>query len=155
LARTVVCEHVTSVMADYVLNNVRSMRHFPGSLRQILQWHAIEEIEHKSVAFDVYQHCVGDQNLLRKEFRYFSYFEFPRNILLSSRFLLKKIGHKSAWRERKEAWLYLFGRDGLVSSQRSMYMRFMKKDFHPWDHDNSALVDEWKTRLSPHFVNHR
>jgi len=153
LARTVVAEHVTAVMAHYALTNSKAMSYFPSSIRNLFQWHAIEEIEHKSVAFDVYQHCVGDQQLLRKEFRYFSYFEFPKNVLMSARFLLKQMGHRSSWQERKQTWRYLFGDGGLISSQKPMYMMFLKEGFHPWNHDNSALVEEWKLKLSPHFVN--
>ena len=152
LARTVVAEHVTAVMANYALTNEQAMSHFPDSIRSLFQWHAIEEIEHKSVAFDVYQHCVGDEKLLRKEFRLFSYYEFPRNIFLSMRYLLKQMGHKSTWRERRAAWRYLFGHGGLISSQRRLYMMFLQDGFHPWGHDDSALVEEWKIKLSPHFV---
>lgn len=154
LARTVVAEHVTAVMAHYALTNLESMGHFPSSFRDLFQWHAIEEIEHKSVAFDVYQHCVGDKKLLHKEFRYFSYFEFPRNVFMASKFLLKQMGHKSSWQERKELWRYLFGDQGLISSMKPMYMMFLREGFHPWDHDDSALVEEWKIKLSPHFLNH-
>jgi predicted metal-dependent hydrolase len=28
----------------------------------------------------------------------------------------------------------------------------MKKGFHPWQHDDSGLVDKWKTALSPYFI---
>lgn len=153
LARTVVAEHVTAVMANYALTNEQAMSHFPDSIRSLFQWHAIEEIEHKSVAFDVYQHCVGDEKLLRKEFRRFSYYEFPRNIFLSMRFLLKQLGYKVTWRERRAAWRYLFGHGGLISSQRRLYMMFLQDDFHPWGHDDSSLVEDWKVKLSPHFLN--
>jgi hypothetical protein len=115
--------------------------------------HAIEEIKHKSVAFDVYQECVGDQRLLHKEFRYFSYYEFPLNIFLSSRFLMREMNTKSNWQDKKGLWRYLFGQDGIVSSVRTLYMMFLKPGFHPWDHDDSALVEEWKIKLSPYFLN--
>ena len=152
LAHTVVAEHVTAVMAHFALTHPESMKHFPESFRRLFLWHAIEEIEHKSVAFDVYQHCVGDQKLLRREFRLFSYYEFPMNIFMASRFLLKEMGHKSTWQDKKGLWRYLFGDDGLISSVRSLYMMFLKPGFHPWDHDDSELVEEWKQKLSPHFL---
>jgi len=63
------------------------------------------------------------------------------------------MGHRSSWQERKQTWRYLFGDGGLISSQKPMYMMFLKEGFHPWNHDNSALVEEWKLKLSPHFVN--
>ena len=45
LARTVVAEHVTAVMAHFALTHADSMAQFPDSLRKLFQWHAIEEIE--------------------------------------------------------------------------------------------------------------
>ena len=126
LARTVVAEHVTAIISHYLLTNSTSNR-TPDSFRDLFQWHAIEEIEHKSVAFDVYKHCVDDQQLLRKEFRRFSYFDFPKNIFFMTKFLLRELGYKMNWKERKEVWRYLFGSKGLMRrSQRSKYMMFMK-----------------------------
>ena len=77
LARTVAGEHMTAIWAHWSLTNQDVMEPFPTSLKHLLQWHAIEEIEHKSVAFDVYQHCVGDTRFLNWEYRYFLYVEFP------------------------------------------------------------------------------
>lgn len=151
LAHTVVAEHITAVMAHYALTKDARMTGFPESIRSLFQWHAIEEIEHKSVTFDVYQHCVGDRKLLMRAYYYFIYYEFPLNVFLSSRFLLKDIGHKVTWAERRGLWRYLFGDDGLISSMKTLYWMFRKPNFHPWDHDDSALVAEWKVRLSPYF----
>lgn len=153
LARTVVAEHVTAVMAHFALTNADSMQHFPTSIRKLFQWHAIEEIEHKSVAFDVYMHCVGDIKALRREFRYFCYWEFPLKMTLATRYLLKEIGYKATWRDRKVLWRYLFGENGLIKSVKPLYMMFLNKNFHPWQHDDSKLVEQWKQDLSPYFLN--
>lgn len=154
LARTVVVEHVTAVMAHYALTQDQKMAAFPESVKALFQWHAIEEIEHKSVTFDVYQHCVGDRRLLMREYYYFVFFEFPFNVYMSSRFLLKEMGRKVTWAERRSLWRYLFGKGGLISSVKSLYWAFRKPDFHPWDHDDSSLVEHWKVKLSPHFKSH-
>ncbi len=151
LARTVVVEHVTAVMAHYALTQEEKMAPFPESVRALFQWHAIEEIEHKSVTFDVYQHCVGKRGLLMRQYYHFVFFEFPFSIYMSSRFLLKELGHKVTWTERKELWKYLFAEGGLISSVKGLYWMFRKPGFHPWDHDDSALVETWKQRLAPYF----
>ena len=151
LARTVVAEHVTAVMAHYALTQEEKMSHFPTSLKALFQWHAIEEIEHKSVAFDVYKHCVGDRGLLIRQYYFFVFFEFPFGIYMSTRFLLKELGVKVTWQHRKELFGYLFGKGGLISSVKSLYWMFRKKGFHPWDADDSDLVEDWKEKLAPHF----
>lgn len=152
LARTVCAEHVTAVMAHHALTHPEHMANFPESFRNLFLWHAIEEIEHKSVAFDVYQQCVGDRKLLRQQYKIFTRFEFPFNIWMSSRFLLKQLGHKVTWKERKELWNSLYGEGGLISDMRGLYKQFMENDFHPWDHDDSGLVDQWKQTLAPYFT---
>ncbi len=152
LARTVVLEHVTAVMAHYALAQEQKMAPFPESLRALFQWHAIEEIEHKSVAFDVYQHCVADRGMLMRQYYRFVFFEFPLGIFMGTRFLLKQMGCKVTWAHRRELWHYLFNESGLISSVKSLYWMFRKPGFHPWDQDDSDLINAWKRRLAPYFL---
>ncbi len=54
LATTVALEHFTAIIAHAVL---KSDRHFKGATSdaaRLWKWHAIEEIEHKAVAFDAF-----------------------------------------------------------------------------------------------------
>jgi hypothetical protein len=41
----------------------------------------------------------------------------------------------------------LFGRKGVITGLVPDYLDFFKRDFHPWDHQNSELVDYWRVRL--------
>ncbi len=52
LAVTVACEHFTAIMARNALGDSTLERAHPA-VKALLSWHAAEEIEHKSVAFDV------------------------------------------------------------------------------------------------------
>lgn len=151
LMRTVCAEHITSVMAHYALTHPEATGRVPESFRNMFLWHAIEEIEHKSVAFDVYKSTVGDMAKLKRHYFGFIFYEFPLSYFLITRFLLKQRGHKATWAERKEMFKFLFGDNGLVSSVKHLYMMFFKKGFHPWNHDDSALIDEWKETLAPYF----
>jgi len=153
LARTVGAEHVTAVMAHHALTHAEHMANFPASVRNLFLWHAIEEIEHKSVAFDVYAECVNDKKLLNHEYRVFTRFEFPFGVYMSSRFLLNEIGRKVTWKERFGLRHFLYGKGGLISDMRPLYKSFLEDDFHPWNHDDSALVAHWKETLAPFFVN--
>ena len=152
LMRTVSAEHFTAVMAHHALSSSQAMESMPDSLRDLFVWHAIEEIEHKSVAFDVYQHCVGDMGALRRHYLHFAFIEFPFQMMLITRYLLKEIGHKTSWKDRRGMWRYLFGKGGIYSSCKHLYLMFLKKGFHPWQHDDSALVEEWKSTLEPHLL---
>jgi len=155
LARTVCAEHVTAVMANHALTHPEHMANFPESFRNLFLWHAIEEIEHKSVAFDVYKHCVNDNALLLAEYKRFVRYEFRANVFFASRFLLREIGHKVSWKERFGLIKSLYGKGGVIRDMRSLYNSFLKPDFHPWDHDDSALVNEWREKLAPFFINEK
>ena len=146
LAATVVMEHITAVMAHFALTRPEEFDPLPDSVRELLLWHAIEEIEHKSVAFDVYEECVGDRNRLRRQLLLHMVL-FPLGIRDFQRMLLRELGHKPTWKERAEMARYLLGPGGLVVSVLPRYLALLKPGFHPWDVDNSDLVDEWKDRL--------
>jgi len=146
LAATVVMEHITAVMAHFALTRPEEFAPLPDSVRQLLLWHAIEEIEHKSVAFDVYEECVGDRNRLRRQLLLHMVL-FPLGIRDFQRMLLHEIGHKATWKERAEMARYLLGPKGLVVSVLPRYLALLKPGFHPWDLDDAHLVEEWKDRL--------
>ena len=147
LARTVAAEHITAVMANHVLTHPQSLAPLPKTFQDLMYWHAIEEIEHKSVAFDVYRHCVGDMGYLKRHYFAFTYFEFPHKTRLIMRYLLRHQGYKSTLEDRRGMRQFLFSKEGLIRAQFKRYASFLGKDFHPWVHDDSDLVEEWKSRL--------
>lgn len=53
-------EHMTCVLGKYALyNTVWEKNHADPELLDLLRWHGAEEIEHRSVAFDLYKHLGG------------------------------------------------------------------------------------------------
>src|SRR4051794_11233374 len=65
LAFTAALEHYTATLAELLLTDEQARQAVgkPGA-RDILTWHALEESEHKAVAFDVYK-AVGGGELMR------------------------------------------------------------------------------------------
>jgi uncharacterized protein len=62
LAFTAAAEHFTSVLAEQILaDDPFENQDVPEELRSLFRWHALEECEHKSVAFDVYRTQVGNE----------------------------------------------------------------------------------------------
>ncbi|WP_045121100.1 metal-dependent hydrolase [Haliangium ochraceum] len=55
LATTAACEHFTALLAEVVFDNGALDKAHP-LMRELLTWHAAEELEHKTVAFDVLKH---------------------------------------------------------------------------------------------------
>ena len=60
LAATAAAEHFTASLAGYVLEDNRWSDHgvHPG-MQHLFLWHAAEEIEHRHVAYDAYEHVGG------------------------------------------------------------------------------------------------
>ncbi|MFJ6696797.1 metal-dependent hydrolase [Streptomyces sp. NPDC091272] len=54
-------EQFTAVLGDWVLGAEGLDRAGPDAVMlDLLRWHGAEEVEHRAVAFDMYQHCGGD-----------------------------------------------------------------------------------------------
>lgn len=62
LAFTAAAEHFTSILAEQLLaDDSFEGQDVPEELRSLFRWHALEECEHKAVAYDVYQERVGSE----------------------------------------------------------------------------------------------
>lgn len=59
LSLTIALEHFTAIMADGVLKDPRVLEGAESRFARLWRWHALEETEHKSVAFDVWDTVMG------------------------------------------------------------------------------------------------
>ena len=60
LSQVVLAEHVTAVLADIALDDDKTHADaVDPQMAALLRWHAVEELEHRSVPFDVYRHLGG------------------------------------------------------------------------------------------------
>lgn len=147
LAMTVGMEHLTAIMAEHVLTTPEALAPLNETVQELLYWHAVEEIEHKAVAFDVYMLCENDQKYLRRVLRLVT-------VLFSVRIACYMIGllfwarKMPSWKDVKGFWSFMFNKKiGLIPGIRSNYKDYFNEGFHPWDHDNQHLVDMWKEKL--------
>jgi len=148
LASTVVLEHITAILAEYMLTHPEVTAPIPGPVRELLEWHAVEEIEHKAVAFDVFMAVCGDRRLLRRVGAMttaFFLFNQTRHTLSA----LRALGHRPTLKELREAADFYFGPDGLITTVAAPYRDFYRDDFHPWDQDNRHLIEQWKATHEP------
>lgn len=139
LARTVCVEHFTALLADFHLTT-DSFAGMPPSIDALMRWHAVEELEHKSVAFDVYMQCVGDRRLLRWQMLLASE-ALQRVTARYQLHILRRNRHLPSLREWR----------GYAQFTRSMFRSigpdwraFHGANFHPWDNDNRNLIENWK-----------
>lgn len=147
LAVTVALEHFTAIIAHRLLTDTDTMNSLSDEMRPIWMWHAIEETEHKAVAFDLYEQVPGNSYAERVVFQMLA------SVILAavvSAFHIQFMA-KDKQLFNLRSWAFglnkLFGRKGIVSGLWSDYLDFFKPDFHPWDHENSALVAYWREKL--------
>ncbi len=147
LAMTVGMEHLTAIMAEFILTKPEVLDDLNPTVRELLFWHAVEEIEHKAVAFDVFMQCENDQKYLRRVLRLVSVL-FTLRIGCYMVALLIWARKRPSWKEIKAFGSFMFNKkNGLIPGIRSNYKDYFKPGFHPWDHANQDLVDMWKEKM--------
>lgn len=143
LASTVVLEHITAILAEYMLTHEDMMASMTETVRELMTWHAVEEIEHKAVAFDVFEAVSGDRELLRRVGA-LTTIVFLVNQARHAAMALRSLEHRPTAREWVGAARFFFGKRGLFTKIAKPYSDYYRRDFHPWDNDNRHLIDDWK-----------
>ena len=143
LAATVSIEHLTAIMADQLLRHPeRWSAPMHPDMRLLWQWHAVEETEHKAVAFDVYQQVFGSYYL-----RVFAMFlestGFLLDILARTIYFLWKDGKLFNLRLWIQGIAFVWGPKGVFGSVILEYFKFYLPGFHPWQNDNRELIQQF------------
>jgi predicted metal-dependent hydrolase len=141
LAATVALEHFTAILADELLRRPdRWLAPMHPDMRLLWQWHAVEETEHKAVAFDVYRQA-GGSYALRVSAMVLETIGFLLDILIRTAYFLWKDGKFWNIRIWLEGIRFVWGRHGALGSVVGAYFRFFRRDFHPWQHNNYHFVE--------------
>lgn len=144
LACTVCMEHLTAILADYFISIApEDLELFNVHLRKIWAWHAIEETEHKAVAFDVYQSLVNRPYFLRLVMLETT-LSFLIITIRGTKELLKASGKNRDFKSLYVGLKYLLGGQGVIRKISRSYLDFYSKDFHPWQHDNREQMMKLK-----------
>lgn len=145
LALTVAMEHFTASLAEFVLENPDVLDDTPETFRQMLLWHSVEEIEHKSVAFDVFRQQVDDEWMRRRVMVIAMISLFSRIAIFQVR-MLWKTKHLPSISEWRTAWRFFWGKDGILKANMAGLRKFFRRGFHPNDIDQSELIHDWEKR---------
>lgn len=147
LAATAGLEHFTATIAEVLLTSEEARGRFgDDAVRHLFLWHALEESEHKAVAFDVYK-AIGGSERLRVWTMVGLRYGFVAGTAVSM--ALSVARDRGAYEKgRLRASWKRFKRNPLIS--RDVWNRlkdYDRVDFHPDDHDTTQLVAEWRERL--------
>jgi predicted metal-dependent hydrolase len=147
LAMTAALEHYTAALAEKLLTSERAQALLGGTeVRNMLLWHALEESEHKAVAFDVYRAAGGSERRRIAVMRMVTVGFIARVIVFTTISLAKDRAAynpirllRSLWALRRSPFL-----------ERDLIRRigeYNKVGFHPDQNDNAELLEKWTTEL--------
>ncbi|MET1114109.1 MAG: metal-dependent hydrolase [Comamonas sp.] len=145
LADTAACEHLTAIMARAFFTRQETMAAADPRVHAMYTWHAMEETEHKAVAFDVMQQVARVGYLRRTYTLIEATLSFNLQVLLFTFAMLKTDGFSRWQRLRMLApglwWVY--GPRGVFTRHLRPYLRYFKPGFHPWNEALPANYHLW------------
>jgi len=139
LSVTVAAEHLTATFAELAFERGVPAKYFHPTMRDLLLWHAAEEIEHKAVAFDVLQKVdpryeVRVAGMVIAASLFVGFWWTGAAMLLRQE---KGLSLGRLARERREGRKRgMLGPEDLVRAFRT----YLRRDFHPSQNDNYDLA---------------
>jgi predicted metal-dependent hydrolase len=146
LASTVAYEHLTATIAHSILTEESWFAGADSEVANMWKWHAIEEIEHKAVAFDVYIAAGGTRALLKQVMVFMSW-EFLVRYMARSLVYMFLRDRPPFWSTLKSAIRFTFGRRGFFRRSWQHYWLFFRSDFHPNNIDQREVLAASLNRL--------
>ena len=148
LAMTCALEHFTTIVGAAYLRIPTGSESVAEDHARLWFWHGVEELEHKSVAFDVYRAVGG------------SYWERIREMILATcgfwtawlAITLTCMSHdRRLWsvREWWTALVWWFVRPAFLLRLLPRYLAYYRRDFHPsqYDGQDEELIHYWRAQL--------
>ena len=147
LAATMALEHFTAILAHELLADPRHLEGAEKETADLWRWHAVEEIEHKGVAYDTWLHAT------RHWPRFKRWSVKARVMLLVTRNfvvdrsagaldLMRQDGVTGLAASSKLLW-YLWIRPGMFRKIGGAWLTFFLPGFHPWNEDDRHLLGNY------------
>jgi predicted metal-dependent hydrolase len=144
LGVTICLEHFTAMLADQVLRHPEMLAEADPAMQALWRWHALEETEHKAVAFDLYTRA-----LPRPWMRYLRRCNamlvvtpvFISHIWSFTWQLVKSDGREGDLMGWLRLLYYQFISPGPLARILGQWLAWFVPGFHPWKHDNRALLE--------------
>ncbi|MEW4448386.1 metal-dependent hydrolase [Qipengyuania sp. JC766] len=148
LGVTMALEHFTAMMAHDFLKNPDHFADADPEVAAMWRWHAVEEVEHKGVAFDTWLHATRDWSdwkrwKTRNLLMVLVTIRFFRNRWVDALGLLAQDGI-TGWKARLGLARNLWMKPGMLRRIAPAWFAYFRPGFHPWDHDDRALIGKYE-----------
>lgn len=145
LSGTIALEHFTALLAHALLSDPKLFEGAEPHFHAVWHWHALEETEHKAVAYDVWEAVMGrgvnayaqrSLGLILATVIFWAYV-IPHFLML-----VKQEKLLTSWKDWKLFYRYAFGEIGALRKMLLPYLDYFRPNYHPWDHDNRQYLKE-------------
>ncbi|MEA3058773.1 MAG: uncharacterized protein QOE50_185 [Sphingomonadales bacterium] len=152
VAATMALEHFTAIIAQQLLANPRHLAGAEPETADLWRWHAVEEIEHKGVAYDTWLFATrGWPRYKRWKVKAKIMLLVTRNFLVD-----RTAGALELMRQDDvtglKAWSlllsYLWLRPGMFRKIAGAWLKYFLPGFHPWNEDDRHLLGAYASIAS-------
>ncbi len=144
LAATMCLEHFTAILAHELLRDPRHLAGADPEAAAMWRWHAIEEIEHKGVAYDTWLHATKHwSRWMRWKVKAKVMLFVTRNFVVDRSIgtftLLRQDGITGPRAGARMLW-FAWVRPGMMRKILGAWAALFMPGFHPWNQDDRALI---------------
>ena len=144
LAATMALEHFTAILAHELLRDPRHLEGADRATADLWRWHAVEEIEHKGVAYDTWLHATrGWPRAKRWKLKARVMLYVTRNFVVdrtAGALELMRQDGVTGLRAWTRLLTYLWVRPGMFRKIAGAWLKFFLPGFHPWNEDDRELL---------------
>jgi len=147
VAATMALEHFTAILAHELLANPRHLAGAEQEAADLWRWHAVEEIEHKGVAYDTWLWATRDwPRYKRWKVKAKVMLLVTRNFLVDRTTGSIELMRQDGITGLRAWWLlmtYLWVRPGVFRKIAGAWLKYFLPGFHPWNEDDRHLLADY------------
>jgi predicted metal-dependent hydrolase len=147
LSMTAASEHFTASLAHlFIYHRSDLIEKADSPFRELLIYHALEEVEHKAVCYDLYNEAKGGY-FMRVSGMVFVTMDLLVRLKNRQQYLLKSDGQWNKQTQKATRDL-LWGKAGIMRALAPYLLQYFRPGFHPWETDERRdLLEKFKSEL--------
>ena len=134
-------------MGEFILARPEVLEGSDPTMSSLWRWHAAEENEHRSVAFDLYQSVGGTWFERCRAMIVVSIFFWSLVVMQQLVFMAKR-GILFSPTQHWQLFRFCFVEPGALSSLVRPYLSYFRRGFHPAARGGFELIEAWKRSLA-------
>ena len=152
LAATMALEHFTAILAHELLSDPVHLGRAEAEAAALWRWHAIEEIEHKGVAYDTWLHATrlwprSKRWRVKAKVMMFVTRNFIQDRTKGALELLRQDGITGPKAWARLLW-FMWMKPGMMRKIFSAWAAFFMPGFHPWNEDDRHLIERYEAEAA-------